>query len=342
MNNRELLSLLLRLLSRTTPYGHERTLAHMLPAGGQWDEADNYILEVGTGSTSLFACHLDTVCDERVKTKPRLRDGMIYSAKQRCPLGADDKAGALCLTAMIHANIPGVYVFHAGEECGCVGAQHMAETYDLSRFKRAVEFDRRGLNSVITRMGWATTCSTAFAQAMCDALGMGFWPDPTGVYTDVLTYADTIPEVTNISVGYYNNHTAQETLNAAWLIGKLIPRLYSVDWEALPVERDPKAYRAQWEYVPCWCTDETLRGRHSRWNYDDYLLRRDDPHGHDYECEFCGGVTNDPRLLREITLDTGEMYWLCPDCRNYVMRDLGQHEADGHRGQERELAFSAY
>ncbi|MCX7003939.1 MAG: hypothetical protein NTV22_11800 [bacterium] len=214
MNERELLNLLLSLLSRTTPHGQERTLAPLLPAGGGWDEADNYIIEIGN-STTLFACHLDTVCAERVKTKPCLRDGMIYSAKQRCPLGADDKAGILCLTAMIHANIPGVYVFHAGEECGGVGANYIAELYNLDQFKRAVEFDRRGINSVITKMGWEVTCSDTFAHALCGQLGMGFFPDPTGVYTDVLSYTDTIPEVTNISVGYYANHTAKEALNAA-------------------------------------------------------------------------------------------------------------------------------
>ncbi|GEM_PF-1574987 len=333
LNERELLNLLMHLLDRTTPYGQEKTLAHMLPAGGIWDMADNYIVEVSTGSTCLFACHLDTVCDERVKLKPRIHQGMIYSAKHRSPLGADDKAGVLCLCAMIHANIPGIYIFHAGEEVGGIGARHIAESFDLTRFKRAVEFDRKGLNSVITQMGWENTCSNKFADALCDQLGMGFRPDPTGIFTDVSNYTDIIPEVTNISVGYYNAHTPKEILNASWLINKLIPHLYQVDWEHLPIERDPNAYKARCNYVPCWSGYDTCIGRQNAWDYDDYMLRRDLPHGYDYECEMCGGITNDSRLLEEVTLDTGELYWLCADCVNYVKRDVNMQQGDDRNEQ---------
>ncbi|MCX7003940.1 MAG: hypothetical protein NTV22_11805 [bacterium] len=114
-----------------------------------------------------------------------------------------------------------------------------------------------------------------------------------------------------------------------------------MDWESLPVERDPKAHRALWDYVPYLSTNEKHEGRQRTWDYDDDLLYRDASGGNEYECEFCGGITNDPRLLREITLDTGEMYWLCPDCRNYVMCDLGRYEAEGRRWHEHELAHSA-
>ena len=222
LSERELLNLLLRLLSRTTPHGTERTLAPLLPKGGIWDKADNYVVEVGSGSQTMFACHLDTVCTERMKTKAILKHGMIYSKRKRCPIGGDDKAGVLCLIAMIHAGIPGTFVFHAGEECGGIGASHIAATMELSRFKRAIEFDRRGTSSVITNMGWSETCSAGFANTLCGRLGMGFKPDPTGIFTDTSNYIEMISEVTNISVGYSGNHTANETLDAAWLILKLI------------------------------------------------------------------------------------------------------------------------
>ncbi|MCX7001872.1 MAG: hypothetical protein NTV22_01200 [bacterium] len=355
LNERELLNILMHLLDRTTPHGMERTLAHLLPAGGIWDMANNYIVEVGTGSTSLFACHLDTVCDERVKLKPRVHQGMIYSAKHRSPLGADDKAGVLCLCAMIHANIPGVYIFHSGEECGGIGARHIADSCDLTRFKRAVEFDRKGLNSVITKMGWDSTCSHKFADALCDQLGMGFCPDPTGIFTDVYNYTDTIPEVTNVSVGYYNHHTNKETLNASWLINKLIPRLYQVDWEHLPIERDPSAYKAQWEMDYQWTHSAHRTSTYDI--FDDDLYRQshlrgtDIVHGCDYECEMCGGLTNNPDFLQEVTLETGDMYWLCKDCTNYIKRDVNMHEVntitghmhedDGHMEHEQSVMLSS-
>ena len=60
----------MKLLARTTPHGQERKLAGYLPKGGVWDAADNYVVEVGTGSESLFCCHLDTVGYKSVKVKP--------------------------------------------------------------------------------------------------------------------------------------------------------------------------------------------------------------------------------------------------------------------------------
>jgi hypothetical protein len=297
LTERELLNSLLRLLDRTTPHGTERTLAPLLPKGGIWDKADNYIVEVGTGSETLFAAHVDTVCTERMKTKVVCHHGMIFSKRKRCPIGADDKAGVLCLTAMIHANVPGVYVFHAGEECGGVGASHIAETMDLTRFKRAIEFDRRGKNSVITRMSWSSTCSAGFANTLCGRLGMGFQPDPTGIFTDVANYIEMIPEVTNISVGYQNNHRETETLDAGWLILKLIPKLCQIDWESLPVERDPA---------------EAMRWRPGLYDYYCGYHGICDDLGDC--CDMCGEPNG---WIEEVDMDDGYVYILCQDCRSY-------------------------
>jgi hypothetical protein len=147
---------------------------------------------------------------------------------------------------MITAGVPGTYIFHSGEEVGGVGSEHIAETMVLTKFKRAIEFDRRGKSSVIISMGWTDTCSLEFAEALCDQLGEGFFPDPTGSFTDVLQYADAIPEVTNVSTGYAEAHSAQEIIDADWLITGLIPRLYKIDWKALPIKRDP-AQMYKWE-----------------------------------------------------------------------------------------------
>ncbi|OQX74048.1 MAG: hypothetical protein B6D61_11950, partial [Bacteroidetes bacterium 4484_249] len=121
MNNKKLLNLLTRMLSRTTPHGYERRLERYLPEGGIWDEADNYIIKIGTTSETLFCAHLDTVGSRRVKTKPHIEHDVIYTTRKSSCLGGDDKCGVLCLIAMIKAGIPGTYMFHAGEECGGIG-----------------------------------------------------------------------------------------------------------------------------------------------------------------------------------------------------------------------------
>ncbi len=226
LTENQLFNLLIRLVSHTTPHGYERKLEKYLPKGGYWDEADNYILEVGTDSENLFAAHLDTVGTKYQKTKPQVEAGVIYTTKKCSCLGGDDRCGILCLIALINANAPGTYIFHSGEEVGGIGSDHIAKTMDLTKFKRAVEFDRRGKTSVITDMGWTSTCSNKFAEELTIQLGMGFKADPTGSFTDVLNYADVIPEVTNISTGYENAHSRHEIIDAGWLITKFITKLY--------------------------------------------------------------------------------------------------------------------
>jgi putative aminopeptidase FrvX len=72
LTERKLFNLLIRLVSHTTPHGYERKLERYLPQGGEWDEADNYIMKVGEDSKTLFCCHLDTVGSKYVKTKPQV------------------------------------------------------------------------------------------------------------------------------------------------------------------------------------------------------------------------------------------------------------------------------
>lgn len=267
----ELMDLLLnKLLRKTSPKGNEKTiigpyLAQYLPEGiGSWDKEDNFIAQVGEKSETLFCCHMDTVGKDVVKTRPVLlpKSGFIYTYAQKSCLGGDDRCGILCLIALIRAGVPGTYIFHSGEESGCIGARYIEKTLDFSKFKRAVEFDRRGEQSVITQMCSRSTCSDKFAQAVAAQLGLGYKPDSTGLFTDVHVYADKIPECTNISVGYQNEHGAREIINAGWLINQLIPTLYEVKWEELPVERDHKRENFH--------SSHYVASRHSIRNFDDY------------------------------------------------------------------------
>lgn len=62
-------------------------------------------------------------------------------------------------------------------------------------------------------------------------------PDNTGVYTDSAEFTHVISECTNISVGYYKEHTVMEHQDIEHLI-KLCLAVVKVDWESLPVKRD--------------------------------------------------------------------------------------------------------
>jgi hypothetical protein len=61
-------------------------------------------------------------------------------------------------------------------------------------------------------------------------------PDNTGVYTDSAEFVDLISECTNISVGYYNEHTETEKQDIEHL-KKLCLAVCEISWEDLPISR---------------------------------------------------------------------------------------------------------
>jgi hypothetical protein len=60
--------------------------------------------------------------------------------------------------------------------------------------------------------------------------------DPTGILTDSACFMDDMPEITNVSVGYFNEHTTREIQNITFL-EKLGKAVLNVNWEGLPVTR---------------------------------------------------------------------------------------------------------
>ena len=221
---------------------------YILPElGDAWwqDDAGNihYDNRQDTGSRTLFTAHTDTVHPKAGRQKVAVfKDNTVHVDGGEC-LGADDGAGVLVLLSLIKANVPAYYVLTRCEERGGVGAKHLADTYPnlLSQFDRAIAFDRKGTSSVITHQGWGRCCSDAFADALSNALSsdeLMYAPDDTGVYTDTAEFIGSIPECTNISVGYMNEHRPNETLDLVHLKA-LIRMVISIDWESLPTDRDP-------------------------------------------------------------------------------------------------------
>jgi len=230
------------------PYPHAYHL-------GDDDDPAAYVIEVGESRT-MFSCHVDTVHREGGKQTIKFdRKHLHYFKTDGKPLGADDTAGCWVMLEMIDANVPGVYVFHRGEECGGIGSSYIAAKNPefLERFDRAVAFDRRGSTSVITHQGWGRCASDTFAQALADMLnedGMSMYlPDDTGIFTDTANYIDYIPECTNLSCGYANEHSGSETLHLPTLVA-LRNQCLVIDWEALPTERVPGTsdYKDDYKY----------------------------------------------------------------------------------------------
>jgi len=210
------------------------------------DEVYCYGIQIGQSET-IFSCHTDTVHHDGGLQKVKV-DGYLIclpkSSKSNC-LGADDGAGIWLMANMITKGVPGMYLFHLGEECGGIGAGVMAEDYDkfLGKYKRAIAFDRRGTGSVVTHQGGVRCASDKFGRALSMAIGRnllsskeGLSLDKTGYYTDVADYKYIIPEVVNISIGYQNEHSIYETVDKCYL-DDLLYACERVNWESMPTER---------------------------------------------------------------------------------------------------------
>lgn len=235
----------LSLVTETYPYGTEDEVMKFMPKDLTRDEYGNYYKIIGNSNT-MFTSHLDTV--SRTKDKIGLvaykKDGEEFIVSDGTSiLGADDKAGVSVLLYMMHHKVPGTYFFFYGEERGGIGSGKVANNIEkypfLNNIKKCISFDRKNYYSVITMQHYSQCCSDEFATSLCKEFskgGLKMSLDPTGVFTDSANFTDLIPECTNVSVGYFNEHTHDEIQNITYL-EKLAKACVLVDWDKLVIGR---------------------------------------------------------------------------------------------------------
>ncbi len=251
------------------PHNLERlqTLARMLrtcrPMGGRTDRwfREYYLLTLpgatvdaygnihvtiarvhGDASRVVWSSHTDTVHTRSGAQNIAVGDRWISLADKRSNcLGADDTVGVWIMREMILARVPGHYVFHYGEEHGGIGSSDVVreepQRYADALF--AIAFDRRGRRDVITHQAGRRTASDAFAKSLAKALRpvARYRPSSHGIYTDTAEYAELIPECTNVSVGYRDEHTRFESVHY-WHAIALCSRMRTFDESVLVCARD--------------------------------------------------------------------------------------------------------
>ncbi len=235
----------LSFVTETYPHGHEEEVMFLMPSDLEKDIYGNYYKIIGN-SDVMFTSHLDTASYKKSKinlfTYKEGEDDIICTDGSTI-LGADDKAGVAVMLYMMTHNVPGVYYFFMGEERGCIGSSLVASNLNLFKFldgiKKVISFDRRNYNSVITVQMGGECCSGEFADALAGELnrnGMFMKQDPTGIFTDSACFMDDMPEITNISVGYFNEHQNSEIQNISFL-ERLASASIKVNWASLPAKR---------------------------------------------------------------------------------------------------------
>jgi hypothetical protein len=238
-------STFLSLVTKTYPHGHEDEVLNFLPKLNK-DQIGNYYKIIGSSPKTMFTCHLDTADRKQMDTTlfSVFENGEEFIVTDgKTILGADDKSGVTVMLYMMEHNIPGLYYFFIGEERGGIGSHALADIYDkvdyLKEIDKCISFDRRNYHSVITKQMGLDCCSNQFATALCNEYnknGLDLSLDPTGIYTDSASFIDNIPECTNISVGYFNEHTGSEHQNMTFL-KLLCEASVKVKWESLPISR---------------------------------------------------------------------------------------------------------
>lgn len=248
---------LLAILSWKRPFdsdGEELFARHYLDpiAGMTQDGFRNRHITIpyanGTACNVIWSCHIDTCHhDEGYQRLSICKDnaGIQYVRTRRgegnC-LGADDGTGAWIMLEMIRAKRPGRYIFHRGEERGCLGSKWILDKAPqyLQDATAAIAFDRKDFTNIITHQGGERGCSEAFATSIGEQL-TNYKADPSGLFTDTKQYFRKIPECTNLSVGYQSQHGPLERQYLDFAVA-LRDRMLTFDASRLVIERDPTKY----------------------------------------------------------------------------------------------------
>ena len=151
----------------------------------------------------LLVAHLDTVH----KTKPKNiyydeQQGVMWSPEG---IGGDDRCGVYIITKLIEEFKPYV-LFTEDEEIGCVGAKKTIDTIIDPNVKFIIEIDRRGSNDCVFY-----DCGNKEFKEYIESFG---FKTALGSYSDICTLSEEWEVASvNLSSGYYNEHTLQETIN---------------------------------------------------------------------------------------------------------------------------------
>ena len=147
---------------------------------------------------------------------------------------------------MIENKIPGTYYFFLGEETAVhknypYGSLLAIEKYPhkFEKFKRSIAFDRKEKGQLVTRQLGYDCCSDDFANALILELsknGLDYKKDKTGYYTDNAFFGNFISEITNLSVGVWNEHTKNEYVDIKY-VEKLSRAAINIKWDDLPTVR---------------------------------------------------------------------------------------------------------
>lgn len=229
-----------------------------------------YVMAQGETPIALVA-HLDTVFSYGKRKIYYDQEAQVIWSPHG--LGADDRAGVFAILQIIQHGFRPTVIFTTDEELGCLGADQLVLDYPEPPWpiNYIVQLDRQGANDCVFY-----NCNNPKFEKYIEEFG---FVSDFGSFSDISSICPTwgIAGV-NLSIGYINEHTLQETLHV-----KFWKRTIKQVEKMLKKEEIPA-----FDYIPL-----RIRGR----KFLNYLT-----------CSGCGEMT-DPYLV--IPVDN-EVF--CPTC----------------------------
>jgi len=293
---------LLNILRYKRPYGgagDEKLIAEILDVipNMKADSFGNRMLTIGDKPNVLFSSHTDTVhnTDGLQIVLEDKKKKVLYKDDGEC-LGADDGAGIWVMLNLIEAKVPGLYIFHRGEECGGLGSSYIAHDTPevLDDITIAIAFDRRGTKDIITSQSGGKCASQEFCDSLAEQLDADY-SSARGSFTDTANYTDLVEECTNISVGYYEEHRKTESLDYEYLF-ILLDKMVNLNYSKLVVARekgDSGYTKYDWNaYTPKYYNDEDDENIYAGYSHLSYK-------------DVTSFVVNNPALAANMLYDSG-------------------------------------
>lgn len=170
-------------------------------------EFDGNIYSIRKPGFPVFIAHMDTVGVCNMSSFLRIRAGIL--TRKNSGLGADDRAG-VALIMKHHKNIN--FIFTRDEEIGRKGATALAQDKDFQK-------DLEGVTAIIQLDCTGHKVVRGALHGYCQEDLMVDLrkvipdiKDSHGSFSDLDEFIDKKPGI-NLSVGYYLQHTKQESLN---------------------------------------------------------------------------------------------------------------------------------
>lgn len=175
----------------------------------------NYVFVSGSRKDRVvLAAHADTVWDnyytlDNFIQKICCNNGKYYGKNTECGIGADDRAG--CAILWLLKDLGHSLLILDGEEHGQVGANYIKETNPelftlINEHNYIVQFDRRGSSDYKTYSLPVTKEFICYIEE-----NTGYHDAGKNARTDIVALCDKVCGV-NLSVGYYDEHTPNESL----------------------------------------------------------------------------------------------------------------------------------